>query len=127
MEKERPSATLPAQSFEKFDMLSSSKELAGILAHDDAAQGPGPLFGDRRSSRSAAPRRRARGGVDHRQRRGMVDRAADAAHRALPAAKWKCGPAAAPRSAELGMARVRHAGGVLAPSRGAAEIFLEGH
>ena len=52
------------------------------------------------------PERRAHGGVDDRQRRALGHRTADAAHRAAAAD----GPAAAARSAELGLARVRRCG-----------------
>ena len=51
--------------------------------------------------------------VDDRQRRGLGHRAADAADRAAAAD----GPAAAARPAELGLARVRHAGRLLAAAR----------
>src|SRR5688500_5119749 len=79
-----------------------------IFAYDIAARA-GPVFRHRRPPAPRAAGRRAACGVDHRQCRGMVDRAADAAHRALATPR----PAAPPRPAELGLARVRHAGWVL--------------
>src|SRR5918999_1545720 len=60
-----------------------------------------------------AARRRAHGGLDHRQRRGMGHRPDDAAHRAAAAGGRR--PDA--RHPELGMARVRQPGRVLAVYR----------
>src|SRR3970282_2225821 len=80
-----------------------------IFAYDIAARA-GPVLRHRRPPAPRAAGRRAPGGVDHRRRRGWVARAADAAHRASPALIYQCGAAAPSRPAELGLARVRHAG-----------------
>src|SRR5512134_3636166 len=93
-----------------------------IFAYDIAARA-GPVLRHRRPPAPRAAGRRAPGGVDHRQRRGVVDRAADAADRAPPSAR-----AAAPsRLAELGLARVRDAGWVLAFCRSPEELRHQGH
>ena len=70
----------------------------------------------------AAARRRARRGVDHRQCRELEPDRSDAAHGAAAAD----GPAAAARRAELGVARVRHARGLLALPRGAGRAQAQG-
>ena len=67
--------------------------------------------------------RRAHDRVDDRQHRGLGHREADAAHGPVAAH----GPAAASRPAELGLARVRHARGLLAAVRLLAEIRRHAH
>src|SRR4051812_16716595 len=92
-----------------------------VLYCGDAAEGPHSLLRDRRPAGAQAAGRCARRGVDDRQRRRVVHRAQHAAHRSS-AALWT---AAAAGSAELGVARVRHAGRVLALPRRLEKAWTE--
>src|SRR5258706_254457 len=105
-----------------FSILISSLLRGQYSNPHAAAQGPGSLFRHRRPTEARASRRRARRGVDHRQRRGMVDRARDAAHRASSSVR----SAPSSRSAQLGVARVRNAGGLLAVSRCLEQVQHQG-
>src|SRR5438067_4984322 len=84
-----------------------------VLYCGDAAEGPHCLFRDRRPAAAQAAGRCARRSLDHRQRRRVVHRAQHAAHGAA-ASLWT---STAARPAELGVARVRHAGRILALPR----------
>src|SRR5436190_1879201 len=107
-------ASATAQSVLKCMNPSSKRgRESTVLYCGDAAEGPHCLFRDRRPSGAQAAGRCARRGLDHRQRRRVVHRAQHAAH-GSSSALWT---AAAARPAELGVARVRHARGLLAFSR----------
>ena len=82
------------------------------IAHaPDAAARALRLLGDRRPSAAEAAGRRAAGVLDHRQLRGLGHRARDAAPGAAGARHHRAAPA---RRAELELARIRHAGRLLA-------------
>ncbi len=82
---------------------------ARIGSRDDPAR-PRAVFGDRRSPSAASAGRRPHRRLDHRQSRSLGHLAADGA--AGPAGADRAGAAA--RRAELGLARIRHAGRRLA-------------
>jgi len=81
------------------------------------------LSADPSASGVEAARWRARGGLDHCQYRELAADPADAAH----GAATTNGPADAAGRAELGLARIRYAGGFLALSSGAVVPRIESH
>ena len=84
-----------------------------VMTTPDAAARTLRLFGDRRPAAAEAAGRRAARVLDHRQLRGLGYRAADGAAGAAGADRR----AAAARRAELELARIRHAGRLLAVLR----------
>ena len=87
--------------------------LPAIFRSHDAADRTPRLFRDRRAQAVEAARRGAAGGLGHRQCRGMGPEGDDAAHRADPAGRRR----ADARHPELGLARIRQPGRVLAHAR----------
>ena len=83
---------------------------------------PPALPADPQAAAAEAARRRARRGLDHRQCRELEPARRHAAHRAAAAD----GPAAAARRAQLVVARIRHAGRLLAFPRGAGQPQAQG-